>query len=274
MVNEWLTGQAPVALWGYRRYIAGMPQAAKQDRLSLEPLAATAAAIRPVEWRAAPAIIGYDEAVAFMESHAARIAAGNASELVWLVEHPPLFTAGTSATSEDLAGTGRFPLHVTGRGGRLTYHGPGQRVAYPMLDLKQRGADVRRYVATLEEWIIATLAAFDVKGERRADRVGVWVKRPDKSEGFEDKIAALGIRIKRWVSFHGIAINVAPDLSHFSGITPCGINEQRYGVTSLEDLGVKASMADVDAALKTAFEKLFGATVEPAEKAAAVAAAR
>ena len=246
-----------------------MLQPAKQDRLSLQPLAAQGAARRPAEWRTAPGLVDYTEAVAFMEAHAAKIAAGDASELVWLVEHPPLFTAGTSATSEDLAGTDRFPLHVTGRGGRLTYHGPGQRVAYPMLDLKQRGADVRRYVAALEEWIIATLKAFDVKGERRSDRVGVWVQRPDKGEGFEDKIAALGIRIKRWVSFHGIAINVAPDLSHFAGITPCGINEQRYGVTSLADLGVKASMAGVDAALKETFERLFGATMEPVEKAAA-----
>ncbi len=179
--------------------------------------------------------------------------------MVWLVEHPPLFTAGTSSSAEDLSGTSRFPVHVTGRGGRLTYHGPGQRVAYPLLDLRQRGADVRRYVVALEEWIIQTLAAFGVTGERRADRVGVWVRRPEKGEGYEDKIAALGIRVKRWVTMHGISVNVAPDLAHFDGILPCGISEQRYGITSLADLGVRAPMADVDAALKKTFEELFGA---------------
>mgnify|MGYP001228323346 FL=1 len=175
---------------------------------------------------------------------------------------PPLFTAGTSATASDLAGADRFPLHTTGRGGRLTYHGPGQRVAYPLLDLKQRGADVRRYVAALEQWIIATLAAFGVRGERREDRVGVWVRRPDKGSGFEDKIAALGIRVKRWVTMHGIAINVAPELTHFTGIVPCGISEQRYGVTSLADLGMTVSMADVDQALRQNFERLFGPVAE------------
>jgi lipoyl(octanoyl) transferase len=200
-----------------------------------------------------------------MERRAADIAEGRAPEFVWLVEHPPLFTAGTSATSDDLAGTGRFPLFMAGRGGRLTYHGPGQRVAYPLLDLKRRGADVRRYVIALEEWIIRTLAQFGVAGERRADRIGVWVRRPDKGEGYEDKIAALGIRVKRWVTMHGIAINVAPDLSHFEGILPCGISERRYGVTSLADLGIGASMADVDVALKKTFGPLFGPAIAEAK---------
>ncbi len=245
-----------MALLAYRRYIAGMSLTPSQDRLALKPLPA-ASGLRP-EWRIASGLVDYEEAVAFMEAHAAAIAAGEARELVWLVEHPPLFTAGTSATMEDLAGADRFPLYKTGRGGRLTYHGPGQRVVYPMLNLKARGTDVRRYVLTLEEWIIQTLAHFGVKGEQRADRVGVWVRRPDRGEGFEDKIAALGIRMKRWVTMHGIAINVAPELSHFSGVLACGIREQRYGVTSLAELGVKATMADVDAALKATFEQLFG----------------
>lgn len=232
-----------------------------QERLSLPPLPYASAPARPIEWRTKHALADYREAVAFMETRIASIAEGKASELVWLVEHPPLYTAGTSTSAEDLSGTDRFTVHTVGRGGRLTYHGPGQRVAYPMLDLKKRGADVRRYVATLEEWIIRTLKHFDVKGERRADRIGVWVQRPDKGEGFEDKIAALGIRVKRWVTMHGISINVAPDLSHFSGILACGISERRYGVTSLSDLGVKASMADVDLALRKTFEELFGGTV-------------
>lgn len=214
-----------------------------------------------VEWRVEPGLTPYDSALALMEKRADEITAGKALEFVWLVEHPPLYTAGTSTSAEDLSGTDRFPVHTVGRGGRLTYHGPGQRVVYPMLDLKKRGADVRRYVVTLEEWIIRTLKHFDVKGERRADRVGVWVQRPDKGEGFEDKIAALGIRVKRWVSMHGISINVAPDLSHFAGILACGISERRYGVTSLADLGVKASTADVDLALRKTFEELFGANV-------------
>ncbi len=234
-----------------------MSEVIAPDRLSLRPLPA-GANMRPVEWRTAPGLVDYEGAVAFMEKRAAAIAAGEADELVWLVEHPPLFTAGTSSSAEDLSGTGRFPVHTTERGGRLTYHGPGQRVAYPLLDLRQRGADVRRYVVALEEWIIRTLQEFGVQGERRADRVGVWVRRPDKGDGFEDKIAALGIRVKRWVTMHGISINVAPDLSHFEGILPCGISERRYGVTSLADLGVKASMTDVDEALKRTFEQLFG----------------
>lgn len=194
-----------------------------------------------------------------MEARAAAIAAGEAGELVWLVEHPPLYTSGTSGKAGDLL-QARFPLFATGRGGQVTYHGPGQRVAYVMLDLKRRRPDVRAYVAALEEWIIRTLLSFNVRGERREDRVGVWVKRPDKGQGFEDKIAAIGVRLKRWVSFHGIAINVEPDLTHFSAIVPCGVVDPRYGVTSLVDLGHLVSMADVDIALRAAFEEIFGAT--------------
>jgi lipoyl(octanoyl) transferase len=178
---------------------------------------------------------------------------------VWLLEHPPLYTAGTSAKPEDLI-EARLPVHHTGRGGQFTYHGPGQRVAYAMLNLKHRGPDVRRYVATLEEWIISTLAAFDIAGERREDRIGVWVRRPDRGAG-EDKIAAIGIRVKRWVSLHGIALNVDCDLSHFAGIVPCGVAEPSYGVTSLRDLGLPGTMAELDAALRREFETLFGATV-------------
>ncbi|HXM31591.1 MAG TPA: lipoyl(octanoyl) transferase LipB [Xanthobacteraceae bacterium] len=228
------------------------------DRLALAPLKPPASGAAAVEWRVAVAPVGYAEAVEFMEKRAAAIAAGTAAELVWLVEHPPLFTAGSSARGEDLVGTERFPVHATGRGGRLTYHGPGQRVAYAMLDLKRRGADVRRYVLALEEWIIEALARFDVKGERRGDRIGVWVKRPDKGEGYEDKIAALGIRVKRWVTLHGISLNVAPDLTHYAGILPCGVSEQKWGVTSLKDLGIEASMGNVDAALRASFEEIFG----------------
>jgi lipoyl(octanoyl) transferase len=192
-----------------------------------------------------------------MEARAADIAAGRAAELVWLLEHPPLYTAGTSGRNEDLLDP-RFPLFTSGRGGQLTYHGPGQRVAYVMLDLKRRRPDVRAYVAGLEEWIIRTLAHFNVRGERREDRVGVWVKRPEKGAGYEDKIAAIGVRLRRWVSFHGIAINVEPDLSHFSAIVPCGVADARYGVTSLVDLGLPVGLADVDVALKQAFEEVFG----------------
>jgi lipoyl(octanoyl) transferase len=212
-----------------------------------------------VEWRISDSPVDYLEAVAAMEARAAAIASAEASELVWLVEHPPLYTSGTSGKAGDLLDA-RFPLFATGRGGQVTYHGPGQRVAYVMLDLKRRKPDVRAYVAALEEWIIRTLAAFNVKGERREDRVGVWVKRPDKGAGFEDKIAAIGVRLKRWVSFHGIAINVEPDLSHFSAIVPCGVVDPRYGVTSLVDLGHLVSMADLDVALRQAFEEVFGAT--------------
>src|ERR1700759_490623 len=197
-----------------------------------------------VEWRISDSPVDYAEAVAAMEARAAAIAAGEAPELVWLLEHPPLYTSGPSGQAGDLLDP-RFPLIATGRGGQVTYHGPGQRIAYVMLDLKRRRPDVRAYVGALEEWIIRTLAAFNVRGERREDRVGVWVARPDKGAGFEDKIAAIGVRLRRWVSFHGISINVDPDLSHFSAIVPCGVTDPRYGVTSLADLGLTATSADV-----------------------------
>ncbi|MDR3486078.1 MAG: lipoyl(octanoyl) transferase LipB [Bradyrhizobium sp.] len=210
-----------------------------------------------VEWRVSKKPVPYLEAVAAMEARVAAIAAQQASELVWLLEHPPLYTSGTSGKPGDLLDA-RFPVFATGRGGQLTYHGPGQRVVYLMLDLKQRCRDVRAYVAGLEEWIIRALAALETKGERREDRVGVWVARPDKGAGFEDKIAAIGVRMRRWVSFHGIAVNVAPDLTHFASIVPCGVADPRYGVTSLADLGHPATMADVDIALRRAFEEVFG----------------
>jgi lipoyl(octanoyl) transferase len=212
-----------------------------------------------VEWRISATPVPYPEAVAEMESRAAGIAGRQAAELVWLLEHPPLYTSGTSGKAGDLLDP-RFPLFTTGRGGQLTYHGPGQRVAYVMLDLKRRRPDVRAYVAGLEEWIIRTLDAFNVRGERREDRVGVWVRRPDKGAGYEDKIAAIGVRLRRWVSFHGIAINVEPNLAHFSAIVPCGVIDPRYGVTSLVDLGLPVTMEDVDVALRRAFEDVFGAT--------------
>nr|Q07L16.1 RecName: Full=Octanoyltransferase; AltName: Full=Lipoate-protein ligase B; AltName: Full=Lipoyl/octanoyl transferase; AltName: Full=Octanoyl-[acyl-carrier-protein]-protein N-octanoyltransferase [Rhodopseudomonas palustris BisA53] len=212
-----------------------------------------------VVWQISDSPVAYPEAVAAMEVRAAAIAAGEAPELVWLLEHPPLYTSGTSAKPADLLDP-RFPMYPTGRGGQITYHGPGQRVAYVMLDLKRRRPDVRAYVAGLEQWIIATLEHFNVKGERREDRVGVWVKRPDKGPGHEDKIAAIGVRLKRWVSFHGIAINVEPDLTHFSAIVPCGVSDPRYGVTSLVDLGLPVTMQDVDVALRAAFEQVFGPT--------------
>ena len=212
----------------------------------------------PVEWLISPSQVSYLEAVASMESRAAAIAAHEAPELVWLLEHPPLYTSGTSGKTGDLLDP-RFPLIATGRGGQLTYHGPGQRVAYVMLDLKRRRPDVRAFVAGLEEWLIRTLAAFNVRGERREDRVGVWVRRPDKGADHEDKIAAIGVRLRRWVSFHGVAINVEPDLSHFAAIVPCGVVDPRFGVTSLVDLGYPVTMEDVDVALRQAFEEVFGA---------------
>ncbi|MGI6852585.1 lipoyl(octanoyl) transferase LipB [Mesorhizobium sp. 1B3] len=215
----------------------------------------------PVEWRIEAGLTSYPHALEFMEARAAEIRDGKAGEMVWLVEHPPLYTAGTSARPQDLIDANRFPVFAAGRGGEYTYHGPGQRVAYVMLDLKRRREDVRAFVAALEEWIIGALARFNVKGERREDRVGVWVIRPDRpplAGGLpaEDKIAAIGIRLRRWVSFHGIAINVEPDLSHFSGIVPCGITG--YGVTSLVDLGLPVTMTDVDLALKSSFHDVFG----------------
>jgi lipoyl(octanoyl) transferase len=231
-----------------------------RQTLDLAPLAGPVGA-GAVEWRISDAPVSYPEAVAAMEARAADIAAHRASELVWLLEHPALYTSGTSGKAADLLDP-RFPLFATGRGGQITYHGPGQRVAYVMLDLKRRRPDVRAYVAGLEEWIIRTLAAFNVRGERREDRVGVWVSRPDKGAGFEDKIAAIGLRLRRWVSFHGISINVEPDLSHFEAIVPCGVADPRYGVTSLVDLGHPVSMADVDIALRQAFEQVFGAAFE------------
>ncbi|MHB2210428.1 lipoyl(octanoyl) transferase LipB [Methylobacterium sp. CM6257] len=217
-----------------------------------------------VAWRVSDAPVGYEAAVAWMEARAERIARGAAPECVWLLEHPPLYTAGTSARPEDLMAPGRFPVHATGRGGQYTYHGPGQRVAYVMLDLGRRSRDLRAYVASLEAWLIDTLAAFNVRAERREDRVGVWVRRPEKGPGVEDKIAAIGIRVRRWVSFHGISLNVEPDLSHFDGIVPCGV--RAHGVTSLVDLGLPVSMPEVDMQLRAAFEAIFGETViEPAD---------
>ena len=210
-----------------------------------------------VEWLISDQAIPYLQAMEVMEARVADIAAGHAPELVWLLEHPSLYTSGTSGKTADLLDP-RFPVFDSGRGGQLTYHGPGQRVAYVMLDLKRRRPDVRAYVAGLEQWIIRTLAAFNVRGERREDRVGVWVARPDKGNGFEDKIAAIGVRLRRWVSFHGISINVDPDLTHFSAIVPCGVTDPRYGVTSLADLGLTATSADVDIALRQAFEEVFG----------------
>ncbi len=218
---------------------------------------ASAPAAGAVAWRIETSPVAYDEALAFMEARAAAIAAGEADELVWLIEHPPLYTAGTSARAEHLVDA-RFPVFTAGRGGQFTYHGPGQRVAYTMLDLKRRGSDVRRFVAGLEEWLIRALAAFNIRGERREDRVGVWVRRPDKGEACEDKIAAIGIRVKRWVSLHGISLNVDPDLSHFGGIVPCGVGDPRFGVTSFLDLGHVVSMPEVDMAMRRAFEAVFG----------------
>jgi lipoyl(octanoyl) transferase len=217
----------------------------------------TALAGTPVAWRVEAAPVAYEAALAVMAARVAAIAAGEADELVWLLEHPPLYTAGTSARPEHLLEP-RFPVFSAGRGGQFTYHGPGQRVAYVMLDLKRRGGDVRRFVTDLEEWLIRTLAAFNIRGERREDRVGVWVRRPDKGEGCEDKIAAIGVRVKRWVSLHGVSLNVEPDLSHFSGIVPCGVDQPRFGVTSFLDLGHVVSMPEVDMALRRAFVDVFG----------------
>ncbi len=224
----------------------------------------------PVEWRVEPGLTAYPDAVAAMEARVAAIRAGSAPELVWLVEHPPLYTAGTSADPADLLQPERFPVYRSGRGGEFTYHGPGQRVAYVLLDLKRRGPDVRRYVHDLEEWIIRALASFAVAGERRQGRVGIWVARKDPLLGSrEDKIAAIGVRVRRWVTYHGIAINVEPQLEHFSGIVPCGISE--HGVTSLVDLGLPVGLAELDAALRAAFPGVFGPTawVNPEQPAAA-----
>ena len=218
----------------------------------------------PVRWRVANCPVPYETAVATMEEEAAAIASGEADELVWLVEHPPLYTAGTSADAADLVSPDRFPVFPTGRGGEYTYHGPGQRVVYVMLDLKRRRPDVRAFVAGLESVVIDALASMNVRGERREDRVGVWVRRPERpplpdGSPAEDKIAAIGIRLRRWVSFHGFSLNVDPDLDHFSGIVPCGI--RGYGVTSLVDLGLPVMMSDVDVRIRDAFERVFGPTV-------------
>lgn len=207
-----------------------------------------------VDWLSSDAPVAYPEALAFMETRAGEIADGKANEAVWLLEHPPLYTAGTSAKAADLLDDGGFPVYATGRGGQYTYHGPGQRVGYTMLDVKARGGDIRRFVRSLEEWLILTLARLGVTGERREGRVGIWVVDP--VTGAEDKIAALGIRIRRGVSFHGVSLNVDPDLAHFAGIVPCGISQ--HGVTSLKRLGKTTAMADVDAALKTSFAEVFG----------------
>ncbi|MCW5748988.1 MAG: lipoyl(octanoyl) transferase LipB [Alphaproteobacteria bacterium] len=219
-----------------------------------------------IDWRISDEPVPYPEALAAMEARVAAIHAGTAPELVWLLQHPPLYTAGTSARHTDLLMPDRFPVYPTGRGGQYTYHGPGQRVVYLMLDLRRRGIGVHRYVHRLEDWVIAALGRFNVRGERRADRIGVWVVRPDKpplvapdgtTRPAEDKIAAIGVRVRHWVAFHGVSINVDPDLSHFSGIVPCGIAE--HGVTSLVDLGLPITMADLDAALRATFDEVFAA---------------
>lgn len=219
----------------------------------------------PVRWLISDGLTTYPDALALMETEAARIAAGEADELVWLLEHPPLYTAGTSAKPEDLVSPDRFDVFETGRGGEYTYHGPGQRVAYVMLDLKRRRPDVRAFVSALEAVIIATLESMNVRGERREDRVGVWVRRPEKprlNDGAvaEDKIAAIGIRLRKWVSFHGLSLNVDPELTHFDGIVPCGV--KAHGVTSLEDLGLPVPMHEVDIRLRAAFETVFGPTID------------
>jgi lipoyl(octanoyl) transferase len=216
-------------------------------------------ALAKPEWRESAGLVAYPLALARMEARVDAIRAGTAPELVWLLEHPPLYTAGTSAAPEELLERERFPVYATGRGGRYTYHGPGQRVAYLMLDLKRRGGDIRRYVWQLEEWVIRSLGRLGVEGERRAGRVGIWVAKPD---GTEAKIAAIGVRVRRWVSYHGVAVNVAPDLGHFAGIVPCGISE--HGVTSMADLGIEAGMAEFDSALRHEFSAIFEPAVADA----------
>jgi lipoyl(octanoyl) transferase len=233
-------------------------------RAALEASLLQAPGAPPVEWIVTPGLTQYPDALEDMEARAEAISRGDAPERVWLIEHPPLYTAGTSAKASDLIDA-RFPVYRTGRGGQFTYHGPGQRVAYIMLDLKRRRPDVRAYVAALESWLIQALKRFDVVGETREDRVGVWVARFDKprsarGEPAEDKIAAIGVRVRRWTTFHGVALNVDPDLTHFGGIAPCGIRDPRYGVTSLAELGRTVTMAEADSALREAFEPLFGPT--------------
>lgn len=218
---------------------------------------------RPVQWIISPDPVPYPLALEAMRARAAAIAAGEAEEAIWLLEHPPLYTAGTSAVPGDLL-SDRFPVYDAGRGGQYTYHGPGQRVAYVMLDLTRRGRDIRCLVKGLESWVIDTLAAHNITGERREGRIGVWVKRPDKGVLREDKIAAIGVRVSKWVTFHGISLNVMPDLGHYDGIVPCGITDQ--GVTSVEDLGQLVSMPEVDSVLRQAFEKHFGPTISASEE--------
>jgi lipoyl(octanoyl) transferase len=218
--------------------------------------------VDPVEWRVSVGLVPYGEAVRSMEEKATAIRRGEAPESVWLLEHPPLYTAGTSAKDDDLIDA-RFPVFKTGRGGQYTYHGPRQRVAYVMLDLNRRTPDIRRFVHELEEWLICTLARLGVHGERRKGRVGIWVASPD---GREDKIAAIGVRLKHWVSYHGISLNVSPDLAHYSGIVPCGISENGLGVTSLAALGIGVSMDEVDSALKASFVEIFGPVFEPTDR--------
>jgi len=214
-----------------------------------------------VDWAVSSGLVAYPDAAAAMDARVAAISEGRAGELAWLIEHPPLYTAGTSARPEDLLSADRFPVFRSPRGGQFTYHGPGQRVVYVMLDLNRRGRDLRAYVGALEAWLIASLAAFGLRGETREDRVGVWIdRRAPGGAPREDKIAAIGVRVRRWVTFHGVAFNVEPDLSHFSGIVPCGVSERGFGVTSLVDLGLPVTMADADTALRGAFEAVFGPT--------------
>ena len=213
----------------------------------------------PIEWAISDGLVPYQAALDAMNARAAAIRDSGAPQLIWLLEHPPLYTAGTSARREDLLSPDLFPVHETGRGGQFTYHGPGQRIAYVMLDMRQHGGDVRGLVANIERWVIGALAAFNVTGERREGRVGIWVRRPQKGEGKEDKIAAIGLRVSRWVTTHGLSLNVEPDLAHYNGIVPCGITE--HGVTSLADLGLPVSMMDADIALKTSFETIFGPVI-------------
>ncbi|MFK0298712.1 lipoyl(octanoyl) transferase LipB [Brevundimonas sp. NPDC090276] len=232
------------------------------DPLSIPEPSLIRADGRPVQWAVSTGYVDYEPAVAAMEARVAAIAAGEAEEVVWLLEHPPLYTAGVSAKDDDLLAPERFPVHRTGRGGQFTYHGPGQRVAYVMLDLNGRGKDVRAFVHGLEDWIIGALDQFGVEAGMREGRVGVWVERKGAGWSREDKIAAIGVKVRKWVSFHGISLNVEPDLDHFGGIVPCGITE--HGVTSLVDLGVLATMDEADGALKASFRRVFG-SVEAGE---------
>ena len=239
-------------------------------RNEMEPGLRPGQEAEPIEWRTSADLVPYAEALSVMDARVSSICEGKSRELVWLLEHPPLYTAGTSARSSDIIAA-RFPVHRTGRGGQLTYHGPGQRIAYVMLDLRRRDPDVRRFVATLEEWLIRTLAELGISGERREDRVGVWVplatvrQPPSPAPVTEAKIAAIGVRIRHWVTLHGIALNVDCDLSHYSGIIPCGVADPAYGVTSLAELGHATTMATVDRTLRRTFEDLFGPTTSARE---------